>query len=184
MTTTYLSDAELSAAEIGPDVDGDLLGIYLGDHLTGATAGSSRISDMAERHADEPYGPDLARIAGEVERECATLEAVIRALDLSTHPVRRVVAKVGERVGSLKPNGRLIGESPMTPVLELDLVRAAVNGKGAGWEVLQHYADDLGLPKAVFTRLIEQSDEQSETLARAHAVATDLAFRKPTQTKD
>jgi hypothetical protein len=66
----------------------------------------------------------------------------------------------------------------MTPVLELDLMRAAVNAKGAGWEVLEHYASDLGLPSAPFSRLREQSQEQSDTLARAHGVALATAFRR------
>lgn len=175
--TTHLTKAQLSAAQIGPGVDSHLLGIYLGDHLTGASGGSTRIADMARRHAEEPYGPDLAVIADQVQDELTTLRDVILALDLSTHPTRRLIAWVGERLGSLKPNGRIVGTSPMTPVLELDLMRAAVNAKGAGWEVLEHYAGDLGLPADPFAALRDQSRQQSETLARAHSLALTTAFR-------
>lgn len=178
MTTTHLTDAQLSAARVGPAVDGGLLSIYLGDHLTGATGGSTRITDMARRYASEPYGPDLATIAEQVQDELTTLRDVIVALDMSTRPAKRALAWVGERLGSLKPNGRIVGTSPMTPVLELDLMRAAVNAKGAGWEVLEHYAADLGLPREPFAALKEQSQQQSETLARAHTVALGTAFRR------
>ena len=54
---------------MSPRVDGDLLDLYLGDHLTGSTAGAARITDMATRHSDTPMGPELAAIAKEIREE-------------------------------------------------------------------------------------------------------------------
>lgn len=173
---THLTEAQLAAASTAPEVDRNLLGVYLGDHLTGSTAGVSRLQDMAERFADEPFGAEIAVVADQVAAERATLEAVIEALELDKHPVRQALAWVGERVGSLKPNGQLIGESPMTPVLELELTRGAVMAKGAGWEVLSAYAPRLGLPREVFDTLAQQSRDQVATLARAHTAAAATAF--------
>lgn len=178
MANPYVTAAELAAAKVGPHVDGDLLGLYLGDHLSGATGGRARIADMAKRYVMKPYGSDLALISEQVEREYLTMSDVVEALGFSKRPVKRALAWVGERVGSLKPNGRLVKTSPMTPVLELDLMRAAVNGKGAGWEVLEHYAGDLGLPSEPFARLATQSQEQAKLLSRAHAIETANAFRR------
>ena len=176
--TRFLPADVLARAAVSPRVDGDLLALYLGDHLTGSSAGAARITDMATRHSDTPMGPELAAIAKEIREERAALRDVIEALGFSTHPLRRVVARVGERVAALKPNGRAFRRSPMTPVLEIELMRAAVNAKMAGWAVLRAYAEELDLPQAPFSDLIAQSERQSDRLWALHAQALDGAFLK------
>lgn len=178
MVEGYLSTADLDAARTADGVDRHLLGSYLSDHLTGSTGGLSRIQDMARRYEQAPFGADLARVAQEVAREKQTISDIIGALELGRNRVFEMVALVAERLGSLKPNGRLVRASPMTPVLELELMQAAVNGKRAGWETLEMYADDLHLPGEVFATLARQSQEQEATLHRAHLTAARRAFRR------
>ena len=48
------------APHIPASIDGKLLGLYLSDHLTGATAGVSRIQRMAEAFADTPVSAELS----------------------------------------------------------------------------------------------------------------------------
>jgi hypothetical protein len=157
-------------------VDRVLLQSYLSDHLAGAEGGSARFGRMADAYAGTPIGPALARIAREVADERAWLHATAERLDVRPSTLKRVGAAVAERAGRLKPNGRLTHPSPLTAVLELDLMRSAVVGKRGVWETLEIWADELSLDPARLRRLVARADEQAATLTRLGKVAREQAF--------
>lgn len=157
-------------------LDRTLLQSYLSDHLAGAEGGSARFARMAEAYADTPIGPALGRIAREVADEREWLHATSLRLGVRPSRVKRLGLAVVERAGRLKPNGRLSDRSPLTAVLELDLMRAAVVAKRGLWETLEIWADDLGLDAGRVHRLLEQADDQAATLTRLGAVAREQAF--------
>jgi hypothetical protein len=157
-------------------LDRTLLQSYLSDHLAGAEGGSARFGRMAEAYADTPLGPALGRIAQEVADERDWLHETALRLDVQPSGLKRLGLAAVERVGRLKPNGRLTNPSPLTAVLELDLMRAAVVAKRGLWETLEIWADDLGLDRGRVHRLLEQADEQASTLTRLGAVAREQAF--------
>lgn len=157
-------------------LDRVLLQSYLSDHLAGAEGGSARFGRMAEAYAGTPIGPALARIAEEVADERDWLRATAERLDVRPSTVKRVGVAVAERVGRLKPNGRLTHPSPLTAVLELDLMRSAVVGKRGIWETLELWADELGLDLARMRHLVAQADEQAATLTRLGRTAREQAF--------
>lgn len=162
----------------GRTLDRALLQTYLGDHLAGASGGSARFDRMAEAYAQTPLGPALARIAREVDDEREWLRQTAYRLDARPSVLKRAGVAVAERVGRLKPNGRLTDPSPLTAVLELDLMRAAVVGKRGLWETLDTWADELGLDRDRLARLLAQADEQAATLTRLGAVAREQAFAR------
>ena len=155
----------------------DLLSLYLSDHLTGATAGVNRIERMAEDYVDTPMFAELSAVADEIRSDRELLRNVIEDLDLDRKPYRQAVAWVGERVGRLKLNGRVLEHSPMTMLLEAELMRSAVSGKLGGWETLREHAQGLGLDGQVFDDLIDSSHRQLETMEKVHAYARERAFR-------
>ncbi|MDO5668663.1 MAG: NAD-dependent epimerase/dehydratase family protein [Corynebacterium sp.] len=155
----------------------DLLELYLSDHLTGATAGVNRIERMAEEYVDTPMFAELSAVADEIRSDRELLRNVIEDLGLARKPYRQAVAWVGERVGRLKLNGRILERSPMTMLLEAELMRSAVNGKLGGWETLREHAAGLGLDEQVFEDLIASSYRQLETLEKVHAYARERALR-------
>ena len=158
-------------------IDRALLQTYLSDHLTGATAGRARSKKMAQWYASSPLSPDLTRVAGEIDEEHGRLAALIDDLGL-TQPLPKVLlAQLGEAVGRLTPNGRLCSGSPMTPLLELELLRSAVNGKQGLWETLVEYSDELGLDAREFEQLARQAGEQSKVLESLHAEIRGQALR-------
>jgi UDP-glucose 4-epimerase len=57
------------ADEEHSEVDMDLLGLYLSDHLTGATAGAERIERMAADFVDTPVFAALSELAAEIRGE-------------------------------------------------------------------------------------------------------------------
>lgn len=158
-------------------IDRTLLQTYLGDHLTGATGGRNRMRNMAERFAGSDLGPDLTRIAEELSEEHEHLEDLIDRLGLGQPLPKKALAALAELAGRLKANGRILTGSPMTPLLEIELMRSAVNGKQGLWETLAVYANELGLDAAFYRRLAKQAGQQSRTLESLHAMVRKDGLR-------
>ena len=157
--------------------DRELLGIYLDDHLTGATAGAQRVQRMAEDFVDTPYFAPLSELAMEIDRERARLAALIPALGLTRNPLRQTVSWAGERVGRLKGNGAIMSRSPLTPLLETELMRSAIIGKLGLWQTLAANAEAWGLAAAEFDELVARAHAQLETLDDIHAYLCTRALR-------
>lgn len=169
-------------AEVAARIDESLLGLYLSDHLTGATAGAARVDRMAADFVDTPVYATLSTIAEQIRAERRHLQQLIDDLGLRRRPSRQAIAWLGEHAGRLKNNGRLTHRSPMTMVLETELLRSAVIGKRGGWQTLADNAEDLGLDAAVFHELAEQALHQHEQLDEVHAYARRRAFREDRET--
>lgn len=167
-----------SRAGTSERIDDGLLGLYLSDHLTGATAGAARIDRMAADFVDTPVHPALSTIAEQIRAERRLLQQLIDDLGLRRRPHRQAAAWLGEHVGRLKNNGRIAGRSPMTMVLETELMRSAVIGKRGGWQTLADNAEDLGVDAARFRDLAEQAMRQHHQLDEVHAYARRRAFRQ------
>ncbi len=159
-------------------LDRVLLQTYLGDHLAGAVGGSARFGRMAEAYADTPLGPALARIHREVTDEREWLQETAYRLDVRPSLVKRLGIATTERLGRFKPNGRLSHPSPLTAVIELDLMRGAVTAKRGLWETLHVWSPELGLDPERLARLIAQADDQIRTLTRLGEVAREQAFAR------
>lgn len=168
--------------QISPLVTQDLLGLYLSDHLTGATGGTARIDRMAAGFVDTPVYASLSVIAEEIRAERRFLAGLIDDLGRRRMPHRQALARGGEHLGRLKTNGRLLSRSPMTMVLEAELMRSAVLGKRGGWQTLADNAELLGLDPQVFHELADAALRQYEMLDEAHAYARRRAFRDDRET--
>lgn len=167
---------------ISPTIARDLMNLYMSDHLTGATAGAERIERMAHAYVDTPVYAPLSELADEIRLEREFLRRLIRSLGLRRPRHRQAAGWVGERVGRLKSNGRLTRRSPMTLVLEAELMRSAVAGKQGIWQTLSTHAAQLELDPQVFDDLEERGARQIETLSEVHAYARERAFRTDRET--
>lgn len=161
-------------------VDHDLLAVYLGDHLAGAVAGSRRMRRTADALSRTPVGPAMDRVAHEVVGERETLRLIGRRLDLHPSWTKQAATFVAELVGRLKLNGRLVRRSPMTPLLEVELLRSAVTGKLGIWQTLLELAGDLGLDPEEIRRLVAQTQAQIATLDEVHGYLRARALLKRT----
>lgn len=160
-----------------PDEDAkELLNVYLADHLAGATAGSSRMARMADAYVDTPMYAQLSTLASELRAERAFLRQLIKDLDLKPLRYRRVIAWAGEHAGRLKGNGRVVRRSPLTMLLESELMRSAVVGKLGLWQTLRDHSATLGLDPDVFQRLADVARRQISMLDEVHAYARTRAL--------
>jgi hypothetical protein len=150
------------------------LGIYLNDHLAGATVGLELARRTAAAHRGSQTGDTLTRFAAEVAADRAALRTMMAALGVPARQYKTYAAWVAEKLGRLKLNGSVWSRSPLSSVVELELLRLGVEAKAAGWRTLAQLADrDTRLDKTQLTQLLARAQQQSRTLEelRMHAVA-------------
>jgi hypothetical protein len=166
------------------DPDPRLLGIYLNDHLAGATAGLELFRRAAGTQSG-PAGDALKRLTAEVEEDRETLLAIMRELGFPVRQYKVVAGWAAEKAGRLKLNGRLLTRSPLSDVIELEGLYLGVQGKAAGWRLLRTVADsEPRLNAAALDRLIERAERQAAELdalrlaaGRASLSCSSLAMR-------
>ena len=118
-----------------------LLGIYLNDHLAGATAGLGLAQRTARAHQHRAENDELRRIANEISQDRAALLEIMAALGTAVRRYKTTAAFIGERAARLKLNGRIRSRSPLSDLEELEMLRLGVEGKAAGWRTLRALAD-------------------------------------------
>lgn len=163
--------------QVSDTISRDLLALYLSDHLTGATAGAERIERMSSAYIDTPVYARLSELAEEIRRERSFLRRLIRGLGMRPRAYRQALSWCGERIGRLKSNGALLSRSPLTLVLETELMRSAVMGKLGGWQTLEDNADELNLDARVFADMTRGAQRQLAILDEIHEFARRRAFR-------
>lgn len=120
-----------------PATDMSLLGIYLNDHLAGATAGTARVRYLLRSCGDPALADALAPIADEIAEDRASLLHVMRRLDVPVRRYKVYAGRAAEQMGRLKSNGSLVRRSPLSTLWELEALRLGVDGKTAVWQALR-----------------------------------------------
>jgi hypothetical protein len=153
--------AAISARHTGAE----LLGIYLNDHLAGATGGTELARRVAATRRDEEAGDALLRFAADAAADRSALLEMMAALDVPVRAYKVYAGWIGEKAGRLKLNGRLLARSPLSSLEELEIMRLGVEGKAAGWRTLQLLADtDPRVDRARLAELIARAESQLELL--------------------
>jgi hypothetical protein len=157
--------------------DPSLLGIYLNDHLTGATAGLELFRRATGGHRDTEAGPVLERLTAEVEADRDSLLGIMRALGVPVRHYKVIGGWVAEKAGRLKPNGRVLSRSPLSSVIELEGLHLGVLGKAAGFRLLRGLADDdPRLDAVALDQLIERAERQAAEIESLRLRAAREAF--------
>jgi hypothetical protein len=153
------------------------LGIYLNDHLAGAALGVGVARRLHESNKDEAaLAKPLAQVCAEIEADRGTLEALMRRLGIRRGSVKPALASAGEKLGRLKPNGQLIGYSPLSRLIELELLLIGITGKRQLWKALDQ-ALGGSLEEFDFGRLAERAARQREVVDELHRDAARRALR-------
>jgi hypothetical protein len=157
-------------------VDHKLLSIYLNDHLAGASGGRELAARAAGSNKGTEYGDFLERLLAEIEDDRAALVEVMRRLDIGEDRLKQAAAWAAEKAGRLKLNGRVLGYSPLSRLIELDGLHIGINGKIAAWTALKQ-ANVKELAGFDLDRLIERAERQLSELEpfRRDAAAAALA---------
>jgi hypothetical protein len=113
-----------------------LLRIYLADHRAGAAAGLARARRFANANSDTALGESATEVQRQIRDDVATLDEVIDRLGHRPSPWKNGLARAVELAGRLKPNGRLRGYSPLSRMIELELLIAGILTKESLWQTL------------------------------------------------
>jgi hypothetical protein len=155
----------------------ELIGIYLNDHLAGATAGTELAHRIARRHGEVADQATLQRLAGEINADRRALLETMSRLDVPVRHYKTTAAWLGERVGRLKFNGRLRTRSPLSSLEELEVLRLGVEGKAAGWRTLRELAEtEPRLDQARLDELLTRARTQAGQLEALRVRAASQLF--------
>jgi hypothetical protein len=143
----------------------DQLGIYLNDHLAGATGGMELARRMAGSHHDPAQRMTLQRLAAEITQDRRALLDLMAALGLPVRHYKLSAAWAAEKAARLKLNGRLLSRSPLSSLEELEMLRLGVEGKAAGWRTLRALADTHSrLNHDTLDQLMARARQQADLL--------------------
>jgi hypothetical protein len=149
-----------------------LLAIYLNDHLAGATLGVELARRLRSSNNDSS---ELARLCEEIEADRETLERVAERLGIRRCRLKAAGAWGAEKLGRLKLNGQLTGYSPLSRLVELEMLYVGITGKMQLWKTLERTASER-LAEFDFERLAERAERQRAAVDELHFGAAERAF--------
>jgi hypothetical protein len=153
-----------------------LLGVYLNDHLAGSVVAVEVLGRLIP--TDPPGVAELRDLADQIDADRRSLLDIMATLDVPVRRYKKIGAWLAEKAGRLKMNAHVLSRSPLSDVLELELLRLGVEGKASGWRTLQVAAEhEPRLDKARLTTLVERADRQIDILERLRLSAAERAFR-------
>jgi hypothetical protein len=153
------------------------LGIYLNDHLAGAIAGSELAKRAARNNEGTPLGTFLARLTTDIEQDRRALETLMSDLGVRKDVVKDAAAWMAEKVGRLKLNGRLVGYSDLSRLVELEGLSLGVEGKLAMWRNLSRVREKYAaLEKTNIEELTERAEAQRRELEEVRQEAAEKAL--------
>jgi hypothetical protein len=143
-------------------VNRKLLGIYMNDHLAGSVVGLRLARRITRQNEDNEYGRQMAQIAEEIEEDKETLHQIMERMGVHQKQTRLALAWVAEKAMRLKPNGRLVGYSPLSRVLDLEGLTMGITGKLELWRSLEASRSGSELQGIDLARLIERAEGQRD----------------------
>jgi hypothetical protein len=155
---------------------GQLLAIYLNDHLAGATLGveTARRTRSSNR-GDPTVGGPLAEICAEIEADREILCRVMDRLGIRRSTVKPAAAWIAEKLGRLKLNGQLRGYSPLSRLVELEGLYIGLTGQIQMWKVLEQTRGG-SLAEFEFGELAERAERQRGVVEGLHRTAAARSF--------
>jgi hypothetical protein len=152
-----------------------LLAIYLNDHLAAATSARELARRAARSNQGSDYGRVLEKLAEELNDDRCALLAIMAELDVAVDRIKLVAGWGAEKLGRFKFNGRLLGYSPLSRLIELEVLELGVHGKLALWRSLQQLQPEQ-LSSTNLGPLLARAERQIEGLEehRVRAVAEAL----------
>jgi carbon monoxide dehydrogenase subunit G len=155
-------------------VNTELLGIYLNDHLAGAMAGTELARRISRTH------PELRALAAEIDADRGELLDVMRTFGVEPRQHKAAIGWLTEKAGRLKLNGRLLGRSPLSDVLELETLRVGIEGKAAMWRALQTLpGQNAGADAERLDRLLRRAEGQADLVDAYRLRIAPKAFNAP-----
>ena len=97
----------------------------------------------------------------EIDEDRETLQRLMESLEIKRDRPKVAVAWTAEKLGRLKPNGRILSYSPLSRLIELESLALGIAGKRSLWEALGEVADqDARLDATELKQLADRAERQ------------------------
>ena len=154
------------------------LATYLNDHLAGATGGVNLARRVVAAHQDTPDAMTLDEIAREIAGDRATLEDVMRRLDIERNDLKQLSAWSLEHARRALPHTWLLDRGGLGRMEELEMLVLGVTGKLALWRALATtHGDDPRLGGIDFDALCQRASSQRDRLEQLRISAAVEVLR-------
>ena len=141
------------------------LAIHLNDHRAIITGELALTRRARAHHVGTVLGHHLTRHLGEVSLDLDLVDALIAGIGGRIDHLKSFGALIAERLGRLKPNGQLVGSSPLSDVVELEVLGAASHIRTTMWASL---LDAEVVPASFIDRVAARRDAAGEQLDQLH----------------
>ncbi|MET7641576.1 hypothetical protein [Streptomyces sp. NPDC005438] len=118
------------------------LGLYLNNHLGGATAGVELAQRLSESPTHRARADELTALAQEFTEDRVTLLRIMREMEIQVSRSRLAGGWLTAKLAQVA-RGRLLGRrDDSRPVLEIEALRMGVLGKESLWRTLEAVAPE------------------------------------------
>jgi hypothetical protein len=152
--------------------------IYIQDHLAGAAGGLELARRAARQNRGTRYGPALEQLAEEIAQDREILVAIADELGVGRDRVKELGGWAAEKAGRLKLNGRLVGYSPLSRLLELEALMLGVSAKAGLWRALRQSVGER-VAGHMLGDLAKRALKQRDRLERLRLAAAEEALGAP-----
>lgn len=152
--------------------------IYLRNHEAAAQAGRDLFRRAARVQQAQPWAPDLRTLTSDVEADLRSLRHIMATMTISPDLLAGLTMRLGERVGRLKLNGRLLTRSPLSDLVEVEGLLDAVRAKQAGWQALDAAQLVPARLEPLLQDLLERANDQATRLLPIHQRVAKVALRR------
>jgi hypothetical protein len=159
-------------------MDRDLLTIYVDDHLALAKGGLRLAERCRRQNATNELGQRLATLIPLLQEDRAELRSVARVLGLRPSALKEAAAVLGELLGRLKLNGRILGYSGLSRLVEVEGLVAGSSARAGLWRLLAEVAarEPACFEGFDFAARAQAAEAQTRELERLRMQAGQLAF--------
>ena len=153
------------------------LRIYLNDHLAGAIAVLELAKRATKNNEGTPLGAFLDRLTIDIDEDRRALEGLMSDMGVRRDVVKDAAAWMAEKVGRLKLNGRLVGYSDLSRLVELEGLSLGVEAKRGMWRNLNWVRGrHAALEQTDIEELIRRAEAQRRDLEEARQEAAVKAL--------
>jgi hypothetical protein len=173
-------DASRTGADVAERPISSYLRIYLNDHRAGAAGGIQLARRCARNNRGTSLGEELQRLVDDLRVDASSLDRISDHHEVTQNRAKQVAAVIAERLARFKPNGNFRRYSPLSRLLELEMLLAGIDAKASLWRTL--LAVEVAMPPGIDLRDLEQRarDQRSRLEPHHHEAAQVLIRRGPT----
>jgi len=153
------------------------LGIYLNDHLAGATGALELLTHLEAAYADTPVADVLLQLHAEIEADRQELERLIDRLEITVSGPRKLGAWLGEKLAYMKLQLDDQASGAMRLFEGLEALAIGIQGKRGLWRVLADTSQALPELQGIgYDQLVRRSEDQHRRVEALRLQAAKRAF--------